>query len=176
MTTYYATPMALLSWVALSMTYASQPELKILSHNSHCLTSIIQEWATILCAPLVLFSSYRDHDQNKTIISLVIVFCGIKGPRPNPTMTHHKLHHINSPWHHSPSMILYSSDDDPIFNNAGTHHPQGPQHQQELFQEVSSRKPSKVWASRILAQTSSSLVLTHFSLIILSFQSCSVYF
>ncbi len=71
-----------------------------------------------------------------------------------------------------------------IFNKAGLHHPQGPHHHQEHFQEVSGRisgkiyrKPVKIWTLRLASvQTSSSLVSTCFSLTILCFQSCSVYF
>jgi len=86
---------------------------------------------------LGLFSSFRDHDQNKGIILSVTALCGIKeDTRPTLTMIDQwfttQIHHdiLHQVWCFSHSMMAY------IFNNAGPHNPQGSHHHQALFQEV----------------------------------------
>jgi len=85
-------------------------------------TRITQAWATTLCALLVLFSSFREHDHNREFILLVTVLCGIKGPRPTLTMADQ---HFTTYFHND---IIHQVQCFPhpmmaqIINNAGPHH------------------------------------------------------
>jgi len=99
------------------------------------LTRITQEWPTTLCALLVLFSSFRNHDQNKGINMIRIkelfhwLYSSV-GPKIQdqiPTMTDHtytsQTHHdiIHQVQCFSHPMTAH------IFNNAWpSYHPQGP--------------------------------------------------
>jgi len=108
-----------------------------------------------LCVHSWFYSSFREHNQNIGVISLVTALCGIKDPRPIltmidqrfPTQIHHDIIHQVQCFTHP--MTAH------IFINAEPHHLQGPHHHQELLQVSSGisakihRKPVKFWASTL---------------------------